>query len=190
MSVTNSFPHLLEMLDAIDSRVGHSDDFEWVAIELVMAQFSNHPKFGYALIEWVAKSQDNAVKRKRKQVVVKALGFDDVRRVERLLKQYQTVHFNADAGRIRADSGTSRIDPYWLNYMENCWKRARKCKEKLRGIDVYRELERHAAIDCEGQDVLPPPSLTTVYRIVNRWIAQQQDYVQAKITCKRGLSVT
>ncbi|WP_242033371.1 hypothetical protein [Phormidium sp. FACHB-592] len=102
MSSSNAFLNLTETLDTLDDYVGVSDDFDSTEIESVIVGFSNDPKFRYALIEWVAKSHHNTIKRKRKQVVQKALGFKDVRQVERLLKQYK-------AGDLHEECGTTAI---------------------------------------------------------------------------------
>ena len=96
-------------------------------------------------------------KRKRKQVVQKALGFKNVRQVERLLKQYKAGDLHEECGTKRSDTGKILIDPYWLKYMEEYWDKALKKKEKLRGIDAYRAVKCHAAVDRKGQNVPPLP---------------------------------
>ena len=138
MSSTNAFLDLAEILDTFDNSMGVSDDFDSVEIEPVIAGFSKDPKFRYALIEWVAKSHNNTIKRKRKQVVSKALGFKSVRQVERLLKQYKEGDLHENCGKQYSNKGKILIDPYWLDYMREYWEQCLKNKETLLAIDVYR----------------------------------------------------
>lgn len=171
MSSTNGFHDLTDTLDALGC-IGASDDFNSVAIKLAITGFSNAPKFRYALIEWVAKSHDNTVKHKRKQLVAKVLDSNTMQ-VERLLKHYKAGDLNENSGNRYSSRKRIRIDPYWLHYMEYCWEKSLRKKTPLRGIDVYREVRRHAELDCIGKDVPPFPCRATVYRIVNPWIAER-----------------
>ncbi|MBD2038225.1 Mu transposase C-terminal domain-containing protein [Leptolyngbya sp. FACHB-321] len=179
MTSPNAFLDLTETLGMLDGSVGVPDDFDSVEIESVIVSFSNDPKFRYALIEWIAKSHNNTTKRKRKEVVRKALGFKDIRQVERLLKQYKKGELQENCGKTRSDKGKVLIDPYWLQYMEEYWKKSLGEKEILRGIDIYRELKRHAEVDGRGKALPPYPHYVTVYRIVNPWI-DERDRAQGK----------
>lgn len=185
MNSPNAFLDLAETLDTLDDCVAVADDFDSTEIESVIVGFSNDPKFRYALIEWVAKSHNHTVKRKRKKVVQKALGFKDVRQVERLLKQYKAEELREDCGKQYANKGKILTDPYWLDYMQKYWDKSLKEKQDLRGIDVYREVKRHAEVDCRGKDVPPFPHRATVYRVVNPWI-DERDRKQGKRTRNPG----
>lgn len=185
MSSANTFLDLTETLAVLDDCVGVSDDFDSVEIESVICGFSHDPKFRYALIEWVAKSHNNTIKRKRKEVVRKALGFKNVRQAERLLKQYREGNLREDCGKEYSNKGRILIDPYWVDHMEEYWKKALTNNETLCGIDIYREVKRHAEVDCRRKSVPPYPHKATVYRIVNPWI-DERDRIQGKRTRNPG----
>lgn len=183
MISTNDFHDLTDTLDAL-GWIGASDDFSSSERKSAITGFSNAPKFRYALIEWVAKSHDNTVKHKRKQVVAKVLD-SSTRQVERLLQHYKAGNLNENLGKIYSSRKRIQIDPYWLQYMEYCWDKSLRNKTPLRGIDIYRAVKYHAEFDCRGKDVPPFPSLATVYRIGNPWI-DERDHKQGKRTRNPG----
>ncbi|MBD1918448.1 MULTISPECIES: Mu transposase C-terminal domain-containing protein [Cyanophyceae] len=149
-------------------------DFDADPFQIVI-ESSDPVKLRYRLTEWLAASPNSKVKSQRKTKVEETLNLSS-RQVERLLKQYFNNELQEDAGVVRSDKGTHRIDEYWRDYIPEVYKKSLKDKHPLKPAEVVREVQRHAVVDL-GREEGDHPHPATIYRVLKPHI---EDYKKKK----------
>jgi putative transposase len=129
----------------------------------IVLDASDPSKLRFRLVQWLAAAPDRETSRQRKQEVASTLKIS-TRQVERLLRRFHAGELDEENSEVRADKGSHRVDPYWVEYIQKAYEQGNK-SGRMSPSDVAREVKRHAIVDRHLEDgQFPHPA--TVFRVL------------------------
>ncbi len=129
----------------------------------IVLDASDPAKLRFRLVQWLAAAPDRETYRQRKQEVASTLKVS-VRQVERLLRRFQVGELDEENSAVRADKGSHRVDPSWVEYIQKAYEQGNKTG-RMSPSDVAREVKRHAIVDRHLEDGQYPHQ-ATVFRVL------------------------